>query len=106
MGLAGLRPPAEHRGVVDDDPAAAPSIEMAEGGPGAAEGAGQGDVEHQRPLLVGHVHDLDLPTQPGVVDGHVESAVTFDRGVVEVLHLGLVGHVAGHGQWALTGQLG
>ena len=87
VGLAGLGPPAEHRGVVDDDPAPAAGVEVAEGGPGAAEGAGEGDVEDEVPLLVGHVHHVDLAAESGVVDGHVEAAVLGHRGVVERLDL-------------------
>ena len=71
--------------------------QMGQGGPGAAEGAGQRDVEHAGPLLVGHVDQRDGPAQPGVVHGHVESPEVVDGRRVERLHLALVRHVTGHG---------
>ncbi|MNR28783.1 hypothetical protein D3C85_1461250 [compost metagenome] len=49
-----LRAPAEHRGVVDDDPGAA-LHHLRQHRAGHAHGAGEGDVEHPLPLLVGHV---------------------------------------------------
>ncbi len=105
VGLAGLGPPSEHGGVVDDDPARALGVEVAKGGPRAPEGAGQGHVEDGGPLLVGHVHDLDLAAEAGVVHGHVEATVVSSGLVVEVLDLGLVGHVAEDGQWPGPRQL-
>ena len=106
VGLARLGPPPEHRRIVDDHPSLAPGVEVPEGGAGAAEGPGQRHVQDQGPLCVGHVHDIGLAAEARVVDGHVEPAVVLYGCVVEALHLGLHGHVAGHGQGADTGELG
>ena len=65
--------------------------EVAEGGAGAAEGSGEGHVEHAGPLLVAHVHQGDGAPEAGVVDGHVEPAVPLHHRPVEVLDVFLVG---------------
>jgi hypothetical protein len=97
VGLAGLGPPAEHRGVVDHRSPAALRHQLAQRGPGAAEGPVEGDVEDLQPLLVGHLQDRAGAAEPGVVDHHVDPAVMPDGAVDQRLDLRLVGHVAGPG---------
>ena len=97
VGLAGLGPPAEHRGVVDHRSPAALGHQLAQRGPGAAEGAVEGDVEDLQPLLVGHLQDRAGAAEPGVVDHHVDPAVVLHDGVDQRLDLRLVGDVAGPG---------
>jgi hypothetical protein len=95
--LAGLGAPAEHRGVVDHRSPAALGHQLAQRGPGAAEGAVEGDVEDLQPLLVGHLQDRAGAAEPGVVDHHVDPAVVLHGPVDQRLDLRFVGHVAGHG---------
>ena len=71
--------------------------EMAQGGTGAAERSGEGDVEHGRPLLVGHLDEGHRAAESGVVHGHVDAAESRHGAVVERVHLRLVGDVAGDG---------
>ena len=92
--LARLGPPPEHRGVVDDD-AALLRQHPGQSGTGAAESPGQRDVEHGRPLLVGHLHQRHGPAEAGVVHRHVDAAEARRRTVIEGAHLRLVAHVAG-----------
>src|SRR3546814_4514096 len=47
--------------------------------PHAAHRAGEGDVEHLAPRLVGHVDQIGGATEPRVVDHDVEPAVLRDR---------------------------
>ena len=93
VGLLLLGPPAEHRGVVDDG-AAAPRLHVREHRAGHAEGAGEGDVEHAVPFVVGHVDHALLAAQAGVVDEHVHAAQLAFGGGHQGLHFFLVGDVA------------
>ena len=45
---------------------------MLEGGAGAAKATVEGDVEHEIPLLVGHVDNLGVAPEPGVVHQDVD----------------------------------
>jgi len=60
----------------------------------AAEGPGEGHVEHAQPLLVGHLEDARVAAEPGVVDDHVEPAVVAHDRVDHRLDVVLTGHVA------------
>ena len=71
VGLPGLRPPAEHRRVVDDH-AGLPRQHVAQAGTQTAERPGERDVEDPRPLFVGHVDELGRTAETGVVDEHVD----------------------------------
>ena len=93
VGLALLRAPADHRGVVDDHALLAGGDHPLAGGPDAAEGAGQGDVEDLEPLLVGHLQDARGAAEAGVVDHDVDAAELVGR-VEQRADLGLVGDVA------------
>ena len=88
MGLALLGPPAENRSVVDDHTTAV-GIEVLQLGPHATERAVERDIEHQIPLIIGHVDDRDLAAETGVVDDDVEAAQRFGRARNEGLHIGL-----------------
>jgi hypothetical protein len=92
--LAGLGAPAQDRGVVDDRSAVPLGDEPAQRRPGAAERPVQRDVEHPRPLLVGHVEHRGGAAEPGVVDHHVDPAEVPGRAVDQRGHLRLVGDVA------------
>ncbi len=74
-----------------------PRQQAAQGGPGAAERPGQRDVEHGRPLLVGHLDQRHRPAQPGVVHRHVDAPEVRRRPRIERPHLRLIGDVTGHG---------
>ena len=93
--LAGLGPPAEDRGVVDHGAAVALGDHLPQHGPGAAERAGQRDVEDPLPLVVGHVQDGGGAAEAGVVDEDVDAAESLDGGLGERADLGFVGDVAG-----------
>ena len=67
---------------------------MAQRGADAAEGAVERDVEHLRPLLVGHVDEVRGAAEPGVVHDDVEPTGRGDRPVEQGLHLLLDGDVA------------
>ena len=70
---------------------------VAQRGARHAHRAGQRDVEHREPLLVGHVGERGGAAEPGVVDEHVElPAAELDRFVDEPLHVVFDGHVAEH----------
>ncbi len=75
------------------------------GGPHAAEGAGQGDVEDPAPLLVGHLEHGGGAAEPGVVDHDVDAAELLG-GVEQRGDLGLVGDVADELAHALGAELG
>ncbi len=95
VGLPLLRPPADDGRVVDDH-AGALRGHQPQRRPGAAEGAVQRHVEHLGPLLVGHVDDGGGAAEAGVVDEHVDPAVSLDRAGEQRLHLLFDRHVAGH----------
>jgi hypothetical protein len=97
VGLAGLGAPAQDGGVVDHRSPVALGHHLAQRGPGAAERAGEGDVEDPEPLLVGHVQDGGGAAQAGVVDQHVDPAEAGGGGLDQRLDLRLVGDVAGLG---------
>jgi hypothetical protein len=97
VGLAGLGPPAQDRGVVDHRAAVALGDHLAQRGPGAAERAGQRHVEDLPPLLVGQVEDRGGAAQAGVVDQHVDAAEVRGGGGDQRFDLRFVGDVAGVG---------
>ncbi len=97
VGLAGLGAPAQDGGVVDHRSPVALGHHLAQRGPGAAERAGEGDVEDPEPLLVGHVQDGGGAAQAGVVDQHVDAAEVGGGGLDQRLDLRLVGDVTGLG---------
>ena len=74
MALFGLGSPPDDRCVVDDCALDTGVDHVAHDGSGAAHGAIEGDGEHRRPLLVGHVDELDLSAEPGIVHHHVDAA--------------------------------
>jgi hypothetical protein len=100
--LAGLGAPAQHRGVVDDRSAVPLGDQLAQRRPGAAERPVQRDVEHPRPLLVGHVEHRGGAAKAGVVDHHVDPAELPGRALDQRGHLHLVGDVAGLGPDPVT----
>ena len=79
--LAGLRAPAEHRGVVHHRSPVPLGDHLPQRRPGAPEGAVERDVEHPQPLLVGHVEDRAGAAEPGVVDQHVDAPEGGDGAV-------------------------
>jgi hypothetical protein len=93
--LAGLGAPAQDRGVVDDRSAVPLGHHLAQRRPGAAERPVQRDVEHPRPLLVGHLQHRGGAAQASVVDHHVDPAEVPGRALNQRGHLRLVGDVAG-----------
>ncbi len=88
-----LCPPAEHRSVVDDRPAATP-LHVRQHGARHAKGPGKGDIQHPRPFLVAHLDHALLATEAGVVDQHVDSAQSLLGRGDQRLDLFLNGHVA------------
>ncbi len=97
--LSGLGPPPEHRGVVDDDPAAAPAAYM---------WRRAARVHRKVPVRVtsstrSHCSSVmsttsTWPPRPALLTATSNRPCSVDRRVVERLHLGLVGHVAGNGE--------
>ncbi|MNJ51330.1 hypothetical protein D3C77_466300 [compost metagenome] len=93
MGLLLLRAPAEHRRVIDDHPGTA-WLHMRQHRAGHPESAGEGDIQHLRPLLIGHLDHTLLPAQACVIDQHIDPAQrTFGAGH-QGLDLLLTGHIA------------
>ena len=93
MGLALLRAPAEHGGVVHDH-AAPPLHHVRQHGARHPEDAVQRDVEDRRPLIVAHVDDVDFAAEPGVVDHHVDPTHVLDGRRHERAHVGVVADIA------------
>ena len=60
---------------------------MAERGACHAHRAGERDVEHGVPLLVGHLGEFGRAAQPGVVHEHVEMTELVDAARDRALHV-------------------
>jgi hypothetical protein len=67
---------------------------VVERGAGAAHGAVERDVEHDVPLLVGHLVQLRAAAEACVVDQHVDGAELRGRRREQRLHRPFVGDVA------------
>ncbi len=88
-----LRPPAEHGRVVHHG--AAPAlIHVGKHGAKTAERAGERDVEHLRPRIVGHLDDRCVAAEPRVVHPDVDVAELLDARGDERSNVVLAGHVA------------
>ena len=74
-----LRAPAQHAGVVDDDPAVAGVAEVPQRRAGGPHHRRQRHVQDAVPLVVGHVDHRRLPAQAGVVHQHVQPAQPCGR---------------------------
>ena len=92
--LAGLRAPAEHRGVVHHRSPVPLRDHLPQRRPGAPEGAVERHVEHPQPLLVGHLEDRAGAAEPRVVNEHVDAAEPARRAVDQRVDRALVGDVA------------
>ena len=84
--LAGLGPPAEHRGVVDDH-ARALRGHVAQRGPRAAERAGERDVEHPAHCSSVMSTRSAVPPRPALFTTTSMPPELGDGGVDERLHL-------------------
>jgi len=102
MRLACLRAPAQHRGVIDHHAGFA-RVHQRQEGAAHAEHAGQADIDHFVPLLIGHLRDRGLAAETCVVDKDIEMAEFFDGGVAQVLDIVLLGDIADAGVGTLSG---
>jgi hypothetical protein len=93
VGLARLRAPAEHGGVVDDR-AAPPLDHVRKHRSGHAEGARQRDVEHTQPGLVAEIRHLAEAPEARVVHQHIQMPHLVEAASHERLYVALPRHVA------------
>ena len=95
--LAGVAPEAHHAGEVHDP--AVPLLHHDSGhGLHAQEGAFQVGVDHRVEVGLLHHHHKAVPGDAGIVHQNVNPAEFLHSGIHQGLHLGLVRHVALHGQ--------
>ena len=93
VSLSFLGAPANHGGSVDDHASLALLDHLVAGIADAPEGAGQGDVDDSRPLLICHFKHGVGATEPRIVDHDVDATELVCR-VYECLDLLLDGHIA------------
>mmetsp|Transcript_3477 Transcript_3477/g.6182 ORF Transcript_3477/g.6182 Transcript_3477/m.6182 type:complete len:350 (-) Transcript_3477:403-1452(-) len=101
IGLSGVTRGAYHAGNIDD-PAPTGLHHATQRAATEPHGRGQVDLQHARPLLVGHAHEKVVAGDAGVVHQHVEAAHCRDRLLGQGVDRLRVAQVAGQDMGALT----